>query len=95
MLNVFKQGTSTLTILVELLCDCSTTLTILAVLLLLALSAPLPPLVENTLGLSGLLQASHEPLHIVKAVVHNLLQKKHCISFCHLPERPSEGPKIS
>lgn len=47
----------------------------LVVRLLLALSAfLLPPLVENDLGLNRLLQAGHEPLHVVKAVVHKLLK---------------------
>lgn len=49
------------------------TLTVLALLLLAASFLLL--LIENTLGLGCLLQTGHESLHIVKAVVKNLLKK--------------------
>ena len=57
-------------------------LTIFVLRLLALFASLLLPLVENALGLGCLLQARHEPLHVVEAVVQDLLTTTRAEHLC-------------
>lgn len=54
---------------------CGAALTTRLLLLVALFASLLRPLTKNTLGLGRLLQARHEVLHVIKAVVHDFLRR--------------------
>lgn len=61
------------------------------VLLVLLFASLLPVSAEKMLGLGRLLQARHEPLHVVKAVVHDFLRSQNTGFYLVHGEEPVFG----